>query len=208
MRKTGGRSLRAWLLLALSFLGGALAARGLWVPAKAALGQALLERAWHRLEAGDPDPRPWPWADTRPVARLELPRRGMELVVLEGASGQALAWGPGWVATSAPPGSAGHVVLAGHRDTSFRVLEHLEMGEPVVLESPVGPRVYRVVESRVVHLRDTSVLAPSGSPRLTLITCWPFDALSAGGPWRWVVVAEPGPYLPARLRPASRSPGK
>lgn len=181
-----------FVLVALALAGGALVARGLWIPAKAALGQALLERAWTRVESGEIAPsaaRPWPWADTWPVARLRLPERGLDYVVLDGASGESMAWAPGWVRTSAPPGSPGHVVLAGHRDTHFRVLETLRPREELVLETPGAVRRYRVTETRVVDAADTGVLAPTSRPTLTLITCFPFDAVVPGGPLRWVVTA-------------------
>lgn len=181
--------IRGGLFLALALTGGALLARGLWIPAKAALGQVLLERAWDRMHEEGEAVRPWPWADTWPVARLRLPARGIEMVVLHDASGASMAWAPGWVLSSAPPGGPGNVALAGHRDTHFRVLELLETGEEVVLETPAGRQTYRVTGTRVVDRSDTGVLAETARPTLTLITCYPFDAVVPGGPLRWVVTA-------------------
>jgi sortase A len=178
------------LALLLAAAGLAFAARGLWIPAKAVLAQGLLAAAWERAAAGEARPRPWPWADTWPVARLTLPGRA-PLVVLAGASGRTLAFGPGHVDGSAAPGEAGNVVVAGHRDTHFRALAGLAAGDELVLEAPGGAaRRYRVRETAVVDHRDTRPLLPSASPRLTLVTCWPFDAVRPGGPLRWVVVAE------------------
>lgn len=185
----GRRALRLVTLVGL-LVGGALVARGLWIPAKAALGQVLVERAWKQVEKPGDVVRPWPWADTWPVARLRLPERGIDLVVLAGASGESMAWAPGWVRGSAPPGSDGNVALAGHRDTHFRVLEYLEPGEPLVLETPTGDRVYRVTDAGIVDRGDIGVLADLGRPALTLVTCYPFDAVVPGGPLRWVVKAE------------------
>lgn len=179
---------RAVALLLLA-TGVAFAGRGLWIPAKAVLAQGLLAGAWERAAAGEARPRPWPWADTWPVARLTLPGRP-PLVVLAGASGRTLAFGPGHVDGSGAPGGSGNVVVAGHRDTHFRVLAGLVAGDELVLEAPGGgPRRYRVVETAVVDHRDTRPLLPAAS-RLTLVTCWPFDAVRPGGPLRWVVVAE------------------
>lgn len=181
--------IRGGLLLALALSGGALLAHGLWIPAKAALGQVLLERAWERMSEEDGVVRPWPWADTWPVARLWLPARGAALVVLHDASGESMSWAPGWVLSSAPPGSGGNVALAGHRDTHFRVLKELEPGEELVLEIPGGTRRYRVTGTRIVDRADTGVLADTAGPTLTLITCYPFDSVVPGGPLRWVVTA-------------------
>ena len=170
--------------------GAALLVHGLWIPAKAALAQVLLRDAWERAAAGEVRPRPWPWADTWPVARLGLPGADGPLVVLAGASGRTLAFGPGHLDGSARPGAPGNVVLAGHRDTHFRALERLRPGDLVTLEPPAGPaRRYRVVHAAVHDRRDTAPLAQDADDRLTLVTCWPFDAVAPGGPLRWVVVA-------------------
>ncbi|HEX2164200.1 MAG TPA: class GN sortase [Thermoanaerobaculia bacterium] len=192
------------LALLVAAAGLVLAARGAWIPAKAALAQVLLAGAWERAAAGGERPRPWPWADTWPVARLDLPGPGRPLVVLAGASGRTLAFGPGHVDGTAAPGEDGNVVLAGHRDTHFRALAGLSRGDAVELEAPGGGRRrYRVVETAVVDHRDTRALAPSEGARLTLVTCWPFDAVRPGGPLRWVVVAEAeataGTAAPLRL---------
>jgi len=184
-------TLRGGAVALLLAAGAALLAHGLWIPAKAALAQVLLRGAWERAAAGEARPRPWPWADTWPVARLALPGGGRPLVVLAGASGRTLAFGPGHLDGSARPGEPGNVVIAGHRDTHFRALEGVGPGDLVTLEPPAGaPRRYRVVRAAVHDRRDTMPLARDGGSRLTLVTCWPFDAVAPGGPLRWVVVAE------------------
>lgn len=183
------RRLRRLVLALMVIVGLALVVTAAWIPAKAAAAQVLLERAWERATAGEERPRPWPWADTWPVARLTLPE-GDSLVVLSGASGRTLAFGPGHLAGSAEPGAVGNVVLAGHRDTHFRALADLEAGDPVLLEDPAGGRHrYRVTGAAVVHHTDTRPVAPGGD-RLTLVTCWPFAALHPGGDLRYVVTAE------------------
>lgn len=177
------------LLLVLLLSGAALSVRGLWIPAKAALGQLLLEASWTRLRGGEPEARPWPWADTRPVARLSVPAHGIDQIVLAGAQGASLAWGPGHVDGTALPGEPGNVALAGHRDTHFRFLEDLGPGEEVILESVGGSSRYRVAEIEIVDREDTRLLEPTGGDTLTLITCYPFDALAPGGRLRYVVRA-------------------
>jgi sortase A len=98
---------------------------GSWIYAKARLAQLLLERAWTRTLAGETQVRPWPWADTWPVARLTVPAKSIDLVVLNGAYGRTLAFGPGYAESSAWPGSAGTTIVTGHRDTHFRFLRLL-----------------------------------------------------------------------------------
>jgi sortase A len=83
-------------------------------------------------------------------------------------------------------------VIGGHRDTHLAFLRDLEAGAEIVVERPDGSRRrYRVDETRVLDKRDVWVLENEGPTRLTLITCYPFDALRAGGPLRYVVTASP-----------------
>lgn len=160
-----------------------------WIHAKALVAQVLLERAWQATE-GHSAVAPWPWADTVPVARLRAPAHDIDQIVLAGASGESLAFGPAKVAASASPGT-GPTVIAGHRDTHFAFLEAIATGDRLILHRPNGQRLrYRVTAREVVDSRDYR-LAVSGEERLTLVTCYPFDAVEAGGPMRLVVVAEP-----------------
>lgn len=175
------------LLLALAAwqLGGAA-----WIHAKAAIAQRLIAASWDGTKQ-DGARRPWPWADTRPVARLTVPSRGVSLYVLEGTSGRSLAFGPGHVGGTALPGSAGNSVIVAHRDTHFAFLRDLHEDEEIDVEDARG-RVtrYRVREVAVVDKHETRVLDPADSPQLTLITCWPFDAVQPGTSQRYVVIAD------------------
>ena len=180
-------------LLAL-LTGVACLAYGSYIPAKAWLAQRLLDSAWERQLAGGATARPWPWADTVPLARLRQPRLGVDQVVLHGASGRVLAFGPGHVVGSARPGEAGNVVISGHRDTHFRWLADLRPGDWLVLEAGDGhQRDYRVAETVVHDETDTGLLDPLAGDQLRLLTCYPFDAVTAGTRHRYVVTA-----LPAR----------
>ncbi len=163
-----------------------------YIHAKARLAQTLLHEAWAETRAGKAQVRPWPWADTYPVARLTLPQHKVDLIVLAGASGRTLAFGPGHLDGTPLPGQAGNSVLSAHRDTHFAFLRHARAGEQMVVEGPDGSRrVYRVTEARVVDQHDLSVLRPTADAQLTLITCYPFDAVRPGGPLRYVVIARP-----------------
>ena len=93
---------RHWLLAAVSFTAVVFSIDALWVPVKAELAQHLLERAWLRTLEGEADAKPWPWADTRAVAVLEVPHLGLREIVLDGSSGRNLAFGPTLVNTARP----------------------------------------------------------------------------------------------------------
>jgi sortase A len=167
---------------------------GLWIHAKAELAQRLLTRAWAASRPGGPPVRPWPWADTWPVARLRVPAHGVDLVVLSGVSGRTLAFGPGHAPATASPGARGTTILTGHRDTHFRFLQRLAPGERVLLEAPgQAPVAYVVRESTVVDARRAAIRMARDRPRLVLLTCYPFDAVRPGGPLRYAVLAEAAP---------------
>jgi sortase A len=164
---------------------------GVWIHAKARLAQHLLHRAWARTLAGERDVKPWPWADTWPVARLTVPAHGVDVIVLAGASGRTLAFGPGHAAGSATPGAAGTAIVTGHRDTHFAFLARVRAGEIVVVQVPGrAPVAFRVSETAVVDARTAAVLNDDGLSTLVLLTCYPFDAVTAGGPLRYAVTAE------------------
>lgn len=177
----------AFVLLAAAACHGGRAA---WIEAKARLAQRLVRCAWSAAKASGGEVRPWPWADTYPLARLSVPARGVDVFVLAGASGRTMAFGPGHVSGTALPGEPGNAVLSGHRDTHFAFLRQLVPGDVVVIERRDGlRRSYRVSATRVVDHRAGEVMAETPDTRLTLVTCYPFDALRPGGPLRYVVTA-------------------
>lgn len=156
-------------------------------PPRAARSRTLRAAGSRVAQHGAPH-RPWPWADTAPVARLIAPRLGVNLIVLDGFSGQALAFGPGLVR-----GHDGTVVLSAHRDTHFAFLRDVMLGERLVLErAGEAAREYRVRETQVVDYRAAGALLAGRSDALVLVTCWPFDAIAPGGPLRLVVFARAG----------------
>lgn len=181
--------IRAVCCVALLVAGGSLVGEQAWLAAKARVAGALIERAFAgHLEDGARH-RPWRWADTWPVARLAVPRLGVERVVLAGATGATLAFGPGHIDGTARPGAGGNVALAGHRDSWFAFLRDLERGDELLLETRDGVMRYRVVRLEVKDVHDGDVLADTGWDALTLVTCYPFRGPAAllGGPQRFVV---------------------
>ena len=161
-----------------------------YIHAKAWVAQRLIASAWDRSLAAGVGVKPWPWADTYPVARLEAPRQGTELMVLAGASGRTLAFGPGHVDGTPMPGDTGNAVVSGHRDTHFAFLRELRSGDPLLVHSANGRMArYEVSGIEVVRHRDIRVLLDAGDDRLTLVTCYPFDSPVPGGTLRYVVVA-------------------
>ena len=180
--------------LALILWGMGQMTRAAYIHSKASLAQVLIRRAWVKAsKKGDP-PKPWPWADTTPVARLISRTYDVDLVVLAGSSGRTLAFGPGHITGTALPGSHGNSAIGGHRDTHFHFLRDVAVGERLTIESPLGVKTqYRVTSAAIVDGNDSSILRDAADDRLTLITCYPFDAIQPGGPLRYVVTAVASP---------------
>ena len=92
-------------------------------------------------------------------------------------------------------------MLSAHRDTHFRFLEGLAPGTVIRLQTASGDWLdYRVRQTAVVDARDAWFTATPGRRNLTLVTCYPFDAILPGGPLRYLVQAE-------ALEPEDRSDG-
>jgi len=176
------------VLITAAFFSATFAVQALWIPLKAEAAQWLMRQTWRQILAGDKQARPWPWADTRPAAILTVPRYHIEQFVLEGNSGRNLAFGPVFVDSSA---GGRDRVIAGHRDTHFHFLEKLQKGDRIRLETPAGIEEYAVQRAEVVDSRRRELVLEPGTRRLSLVTCYPFDAATAGGPLRYVVTALP-----------------
>lgn len=167
-------------------------AQGLYIPAKAVVAQLLLRDAWGQTTEENDQVRPWPWADTWPIARLVATAHDVDLIVLAGVSGTTLAFGPGHMDGSALPGRSGQVVLSGHRDTHFRFLRHLKPGDELLLEMPDARLLrYVVRRSTVVDSSKDRLRLDGEGNSLLLVTCYPFDAIDPGGPLRYLVEALP-----------------
>nr|WP_245832002.1 sortase [Solemya velesiana gill symbiont] len=123
-----------YLAAGLLLFGGWQLSEGIYIEAKAVVAQMLLQQAWQETRQGGSQVIPWPWADTWPVARLKVARLDIDQVVLAGASGRTLAFGPGHLFGSAPPGEEGNSVISGHRDTHFHFLKTLKSGDLIELE--------------------------------------------------------------------------
>ena len=176
--------------LACTLLGALFLGHGAYIYAKAQLAQLLLQGAWERTLSGEINVKPWPWADTWPVARLRSTGHDIDIIVLAGDSGRVLAFGPGHHFGSALPTQSGHSLISAHRDTHFRFLKDIALNEELQLQNTRGEwHRYRVVETRVLDAYDVELAQVTQPSALTLITCYPFDALLPGGPLRFVLTA-------------------
>ena len=123
-----------------------------------------------------------------PLAVLRIPKIALEAPLLEGTSDAALDYGVGHIEDTAPPGTAGNVGIAGHRDGFFRRLGDLAPGDAIELETLAGREEFSVSKIWLLSPDDVWVLDSSSSPELTLVTCYPFY-YTGSAPKRYVVRA-------------------
>lgn len=180
-------NLHHWRLAAAFFAAAFFALHGFWIPVKAELAQWLLDRSWNQVQAGAEWAPPWPWADTQPVARLVVPDLDVNQLVLAGDSGRNLAFGPALHGSL----SSRDLVISGHRDTHFTFLRDLNEGDRIIIETPGEIRVFEVAYQEVIDTTEHALVIEPGVDRLSMVTCYPFDALTPGGPLRYVVTALP-----------------
>jgi sortase A len=162
----------------------------LYIHAKAALAQVLLERAFAAEISTGVVVKPWSWADTWPVARIEVPRLAASAIALAGGTGQSLAFGPGHVERTPEPGEVGTAVYAAHRDTHFAFLGQVETGDDIVVTRRDGATArFRVTHTQVVRWDSSGIDPAAPGAHLALATCWPL-ASALPGPLRYVVHAD------------------
>jgi sortase A len=177
--------------LALVLIGLWQTGSGAWIYIKAQLAQVLLQRAWAATLAGQQEVKPWPWADTWPIARIVVPSLDIDQIVLEGAYGRTLAFGPGHVESTGPLEGSDSIILTGHRDTHFRFLETLQAGETILIQARTGVwHRFTVRDREIVDSRTATISTQEDKRHLILVTCYPFHAIVAGGPLRYMVTAE------------------
>ena len=175
------------LLLALTGL--ILFGQGAYIHAKAMLAQVLLERAFTTTIASGRQTKPWSWADTWPVARIEVKRIHASAIALAGSSGQALAFGPGHVELTANAGERGVAVYSAHRDTHFRFLKDVAIGDEIdIVRSDGRTFRYRADSTSIVRFDASGIDPLTDGYELVLSTCWPFDSLTSG-PERYLLHA-------------------
>jgi sortase A len=130
-----------------------------------------------------PTPKRGAW-----VARLEAPSVSMKTTVLEGTYDGTLDRGAGHIEETPLPGQIGNIGIAGHRDTVFRPLRKIRIGDPLQLTTRDRIYHFQITSTTIVDPRDVHVLNPTAKPTLTLVTCYPFEFIGSA-PRRFIVQA-------------------
>jgi len=183
--------MRRLTIITLWVVGITLLSQGVYMDAKAQLSQWLIASSWENRKDNSPAAKPWYWADTRAIARLEAPRLNKTVYVMQDDSGESLAFGPGHMPASAKPSTEGHVIIAGHRDSHFSFLQDLYVGDLITTGNQHAEvKQYRITEIEIIDSSKQEINL-FDNEQLTLITCYPFDSVVPGGPLRYLVHAEP-----------------
>lgn len=161
---------------------------------KAWLSHYLIKLAWQETVMDKQAHKPWSWADTYPVAKLQVPRLKKSSYILEGSSGRNLAFSATHLAQSGMPGQQKTIVISGHKDSHFEYLQELTLGDKIVLNTIQHNRAitssYIVYQIKVVD-SNTHNLNILNREELLLTTCYPFNILTTAGNMRYVVYAQP-----------------
>ncbi|VAW99089.1 LPXTG-site transpeptidase family protein [hydrothermal vent metagenome] len=163
---------------------------GAYIQVKAYVAQQLLVSAWEQTLSGNKKVKPWSWADTWPIARLQVPALNEDMIILAGDSGRTLAFGPGYQFGSAQPGSLGVSIISAHRDTHFRFLKNIKGGDEIKIQTDKGETlVYQVTGMQVADKAAAQIDFDTTTSELVLVTCYPFNALQTGTRLRYLVYA-------------------
>ena len=123
-----------------------------------------------------------------PMGRIEVPRLHVSAAVANGDDDGTLMVAIGHLPDTPFPWEAGNSALAGHRDTFFRQLRNIRVGDDMRVTTPYGDFTYQVSRTLIVTPEDLSVLEPTADPTLTLLTCYPFSYVGHA-PKRFIVQA-------------------
>ena len=123
------------------------------------------------------------------LGRLEAPTVKLSTAVLEGSDDATLSRGSGHIEDTPFPGQPGNVGIAGHRDTTFRALRNIHIGDALEFKTADHLYRYRISKTWIVGPDDVYVLDPTPQPALTLVTCYPFEFVGHA-PRRFIVRAE------------------
>jgi sortase A len=162
---------------------------GAYIPIKAKVAQYLIHQSWLKTNKNLHPSKPWAWMDSHPVMRLVSKKHQQDFIVLSGYTGNVLAFAPGYNANSALPSQLGTTLISAHRDTHFEFLQAVGLGDEFKIHLPSGTKeyVYRVNNLAIIDTNFQKITLSTTHSELKLVTCYPFNALVAGGSKRYVV---------------------
>jgi len=171
--------------------GSLLCLHASWLPIKGWLSQQLISYSWHKTVHLNQKIKPWPWADTHPIAELIFQRLNKSIVVLNGGDPSTLAFSAGAIAPFNQTISTQAFVVAGHRDSHFSFLEEVFMNDIISLADRNGQsQLYQVEAIDIIDASTGKLPVLADNAQLVLITCYPFTDASSNSNERYVITAK------------------
>jgi sortase A len=149
----------------------------------------LLEKQIHANGQHRAQPSKLPVKEGDVLGRIEIPRIGISVIVLQGTKSQTLRLGVGHIDGTPFPGEEGNIGIAGHRDTFFRSLKDIHKDDEIILQTVSGVSKYRVDWIQITAPGDSGIISSKTESALTLVTCYPFRFIGAA-PERFIVHAQ------------------
>ncbi|KGJ90769.1 class GN sortase [Colwellia psychrerythraea] len=159
----------------LLITGSLLCLHASWLPIKGWLSEQLISYSWHQTIDLKQQIKPWPWADTYPIAELSFERLNKQVVVLNGGDPTTLAFSAGAIAPFNQALSTQAFVVAGHKDSHFSFLDEVVMNDIISLADKHGQsQLYQVEAIDIVDASTGELPVLGDDSQLILITCYPF----------------------------------
>jgi sortase A len=175
----------------LFITGSLLCIHASWLPAKALLSQQLISYSWYQTIDLQQQIKPWPWADTYPIAEISFLRLNKSVVVLNGGDPTTLAFSAGAIAPFNQTSSTQPFVVAGHRDSHFSFLDEVFMNDIISLADKHGQsQLYQVEAIDIVDAATGELPVLADDSQLVLITCYPFTNIGSNSNERYVITAK------------------
>jgi len=172
-------------------MGALLCIHSSWFPIKGWLSQQLISYSWHETISLHQKIKPWPWADTYPIAELSFKRLNKSIVVLNGGDPTTLAFSAGAIAPFNQVLSTKPFVVAGHRDSHFSFLNQVFMNDIISLADSNGQsQLYQVEAIDIVDASTGQLPVLASNSQLVLITCYPFTNSGSDSNERYVITAK------------------
>ena len=167
--------------ISLLIIGSSLCLHASWLPIKGWLSEQLISYSWHQATLSQQKIKPWPWADTYPIAKISFERLNKKVVVLNGGDPTTLAFSAGAIAPFNQASGTQPFVVAGHRDSHFSFLNEVLMNDIISLADKYGQnQLYQVEAIDIVDASTGKLPMLAEDSPLVLITCYPFEALGSG----------------------------
>ena len=183
------RKLSIFFLVFLLLGGGYFSFQAIKIDLKAKVAQILLNNAWQQSLKSGEGVQPWPSFDGKPIFKLEIVKHQISQIVLDGTSGQSLAFGPGFHSESNLPHTNKTTAISSHRDSHGYYIKNLIVGDEIQLQDLDKQWHYYIVEDAfIINVHDQHQFA--NTKGLLLITCYPFNAIASGTPLRYIVSAK------------------